>query len=351
MIDYKEIIDNLIPEKIIQLMEGLGADRYEDKDGYIVFPTICHNVDSSEASMKLYYYKNTHMFYCYTECGAMSIFKLLQEYYETRQIEYDWYQDILQVIESCSIKKNKNGIEGYKSNRSDYEQQKARRELPAYPEGVLDCFISHFYPVEWLNDRITKEAMDKYNIRYSISQNKIIIPHYDVNGRLVGIRGRALNKEDIENFGKYMPIQIENKWYSHPLSLNLYGLYENRNNIKQNGIAFVFESEKSVLQFENFQKFKNCAVASCGSNLNKYQIDLLVRYCHPYEIVVCYDNEELPKESKYFQKLWNMCNKYKNYCNVSFIYDRNQISKLKDSPSDNGEEVFIRLLKERIKIK
>ena len=58
--------------------------------------------------------------------------------------------------------------------------------------------------------------MDKFNIRYSISQNKIIIPHYNVNGELVGIRGRALNTQDIEQFGKYMPVQIENKWYSHP---------------------------------------------------------------------------------------------------------------------------------------
>jgi hypothetical protein len=42
-------------------------------------------------------------------------------------------------------------------------------------------------------DGITRAAMDKYNIRFSISQNKIIIPHYNVFGQLVGIRGRALN--------------------------------------------------------------------------------------------------------------------------------------------------------------
>ena len=46
-----------------------------------------------------------------------------------------------------------------------------------------------------------------------------------------------------------------------------------------------------------------------------------------------------------------MCQKYKNYCNMSFIYDRNHITKLKDSPSDNGEEIFNRLVKERVKVR
>ena len=192
--------------------------------------------------------------------------------------------------------------------------------------------------------------MDKFNIRYSISQNKIIIPHYDVNNKLIGIRGRALSKQDIENFGKYMPVQLEGKWYSHPLSLNLYGLNKNKDNIKRARVAYIFESEKSVLQFDSFS-IPNCAVASCGSNINKFQIDLLMRYCAPQEIVICFDNEEKEGEEKYFQKLWNICNKYKNYCNMSFIYDRKNLTRKKDSPSDRGETIFKELLERRIMIK
>jgi hypothetical protein len=40
--------------------------------------------------------------------------------------------------------------------------------------------------------------MDRYNILYSISQNKIIIPHYNIDGKLIGIRGRSLNPEDLK---------------------------------------------------------------------------------------------------------------------------------------------------------
>ena len=348
MIDYAEIIEQLEDNKVKNMLETFNIP-YEDKGNYLIMPTVCHHASVDDASWKLYYYKNTHIFQCYTEEGAMSIFTFLKNYYETRSIVYDWYNDIYEVVRGCShFSSEKIATNAYRAVRDRYKPQKDRRELPAYPEGILNIFTK-YYPIEWLNDGISKAAMDKYNIRFSPTQNKIIIPHYDAAGRLVGIRGRALNQWEVENVGKYMPVQIENKWYSHPLSLNLYGLNFNKDEIKKYGIAYIFESEKSCLQFESFN-LPHCAVASCGSNVNKYQIDLLMRYCQPREIVICYDNEELEGEDKYFQKLWKMCEKYKNYCNMSFIYDRKGLSKLKDSPSDNGEEIFIKLLKERIKI-
>lgn len=349
--DYEEIISNLDVDSVISLMEKLGADRHSDRGGYIVFPTICHNIDSSEASMKLYFYKDTKLFVCYTECGNMSIFRFLKHYYETRQIEYDWYQDIYEVVCDCS---NFKGIEGfvvekYKSLHDRYEVKRKEKELPVYSPNVLDCFIK-YHPQEWLEDGITEEVMDKFDISYSISQNKIIIPHYDVNGRLVGIRGRALNEWEIENVGKYAPIRIENIWYKHPLSMNLYGLNVTQKNIRAHGICFLFESEKSVMQAESF-KLPNCSVAICGSNFNKYQLNILMKACAPHEIVLCFDKEELPGEDRYFNKLWDICQKYKNYCNFSFIYDREGLLDLKDSPTDKGEETFIKLLGKRVIVK
>lgn len=346
MIDYQAIVENLEVDKVKNLLIELGADVIE-KENYLICSTICHNEDASEASKKLYYYKNTHMFYCYTECGPLSIFKFLKNYYETRQITYDWYKDIFLVIQNCSASKVQ-GVDSYKSIRTDYEPRQAR-ELEIYPKGILDVFVKQ-YPIEWLKDHISREAMDKYDIRYSISQNKIIIPHYNINGDLVGIRGRALNQEDIDNFGKYMPVQIEGKWYSHPLSLNLYGIDKNWKNIKESGVALICESEKSVLQAESFE-MKNYMLASCGSNFNKFQLDLLMKTCAPRYITICYDREELPGESTYFDKLWKMCKKYSNYCNMSFIYDRNGITNMKDSPTDDGEEKFIKLLEERVIVK
>ena len=347
MIDYKEIVENLRDNDVFHLLEQLGGEPI-DKGNCFISKTICHNNDLDDASHKLYYYKNTHLFYCYSNCGPLSIFKMLKEYYDTRGVVYDWYQDILQVILNCSINPAYSAPDVYKSQRDLYKQRKERHELPTYPEGILDVFVK-YYPVEWLNDSISEQAMDKYNIKYSISQNRIIIPHYNIHGQLIGIRGRALNTQDIETFGKYMPVQIEDKWYSHPLSLNLYGLNYNKDNIKKNSICYICESEKSCLQAESFS-IPNCTVASCGSNLNKYQIDLLMRYCAPHEIVVCYDKEELPHEDKYFDKLYKICKKYSNYCKMSFVYDRQNLLNMKDSPTDKGEEIFLKLLNERIRV-
>lgn len=346
MINYQEIIENLRDEDVFRLLDQLGAQPI-DKGDFFICKTICHNEDANEASSKLYYYKNTHLFYCFTECHAMNIFKFLKNYYETRSAVYDWHQDILQVILNCSAHKI-SSTPVYKSQRENYELKKARKDLITYPNGIMDMF-SVYYPYEWLNDRISKESMDKYNIRFSSLWNKIIIPHYDVEGRLVGIRGRALDPVEAEQFGKYVPVQIEGKFYSHPLSLNLYGLHLNKDNIKKYGICYISEGEKGVLQAEDF-KMPNCTVASCGSNLNKFQIDLLVRYCQPKEIVVCYDQEELPGQCTYFNKLYNMCKKYRNYANMSFIYDRQHLLGLKDSPFDKGEKVFYQLVNSRVKI-
>ena len=349
--DYKEIIDNLKVSSVIDLMKKLGADRYKEEEHQIIFPTICHNADGADASMKLYFYKNSKMFYCYTECGAMSIFKFLKHYYEARDVEYDWVSDIYNVVMDCS---NFNPTHGfatprYVSLKDKYGMERKEIQLPEYNKGALDTFIRR-YPPEWLNDGISREAMNKFDIRYSISQNKIIIPHLDIDGRLVGIRGRALNDWEIENVGKYMPVRIEQTWYKHPLSMNLYGLYENQENIKKTGVCYVFESEKSVMQCEGFSG-PNCAVAVCGSQFNKYQLNLLIRTCRPSEIVLCFDSEELGDDTKYFDKLWAICQKYKNYTNFSFVYDRLRQLELKDSPSDKGEEVFRKLLEKRTRVK
>ena len=344
---FEEIIDSLTEQDIIDLLKHFGVSDYKNTQEALIFPTICHNADPAAASMKLYYYKDNHFFYCYTECGGMSVFKFIEHVYQTRGIDYDWYNDVLLLITKG---KSREGLTQTKVERlgDKYKRKKREATLECYPAGVLDIF-EKIYPTQWLEEGITKAAMDKFNIRFSISQNKIIIPHYNINGDLVGIRGRALNTWEIENIGKYMPVQIEQKWYKHPLSLNLYGLNITKENIKKNGYVCLFEGEKSVLLMEGFNR-PNCAVAVCGSTINKFQIDILMQYCEPKEFIVCFDKEEIGTEDKYFNKLRKLCEKYKNYGQFSFIYDFRNRLEMKDSPVDKGEEIFEQLLKERVRV-
>lgn len=349
MIDYKGIIEELDVDKIKDLLDQMDIP-FQEKETYLVMPTVCHNEDIDEASWKLYYYKNNHIFYCYTNCQSMSIFKFLKNYYETRNQSYDWYQDIYKVILDCSNYRKPDGFAPKRYQRvRDMYTAPERIELPTYPNGIIDVFTK-FYPPEWLNDGITKTSMEKFNIRYSVPQNKIIIPHYNPKGELVGIRGRALNEWEVENVGKYMPVQIEGKWYSHPLSLNLYGLNWTKDNIKRTGTCFLVEAEKSTLQMEGWD-FANCSAAVCGSQFNKHALKLLMQTAYPREVVICFDKEELPGSEDYFNKLWQIGKKYQNYCDFSFIYDRENLLDMKDSPTDKGSEVFWKLYRKRVRVK
>lgn len=346
--NYKEIVDNLDTNKVKQLLYDLGANNVIEKDNCLITNTICHNIENG--SMKLYYYYNTHTFYCYTSCESMSIFKFLQHYYETRGYEYNWWIDIYEVIKNCSVSINKNEFftPPYVSIKDGF-CKKESYNFKKYSESVLKSFTK-FYTPEWLNDGISIKTMEKYEILYSIAQNKIIIPHRDVNGNLIGIRGRALNIDEIEVVGKYAPLHFENKWYSHKLSLNLYGLFQNKENISKTGICYIGEGEKFVMQLESFST-PNCGVAVCGNKFNKFQLDLLLKTCYPREIIICFDNEELLHKNSYFNKLYNLCSQYNKYCNFSFIYDMNNLLKLKESPTDRGELIFNELLRKRIKVK
>ena len=213
--------------------------------------------------------------------------------------------------------------------------------MPALDPAILNPFI--FYPTqEWLSDGISEEVMKLYNIRYSINENKIIIPHYNYKGNLVGIRGRALN-EDSE--AKYMPIISNGNIYKHPLAYNLYGLNMVAGNIKRIGMAIIAEGEKSVLQYDTmFGHHDNICVATCGSSLHDYQINLLI-CAGARRILLAYDKEGATKKEaeNYYSKLRHICNNYKNKIQMGFIQDMDNLLELKDSPTDKGREIFLKL--------
>lgn len=354
-IDYKKLRFSLTPEQIIDLVSSLGADRYVEKNDVIIFPTICHNEDSTEASMKLYYYKESHSFHCYTECSdSFDIYELVRRVLQLKQIEditfrqvMGWLKDRLGLEDSeFATEENK-----YRSVRYRFARRERSISLQTYPPNLINVFTKT-YPAQWLDEGITRKTMDKFNIRYSISQNKIIIPHYDIDNNLIGIRGRALNEKEIEQYGKYMPVKIEDTLYAHPLSQNLYGLNFAHEDIKKRGICYLFEAEKSVMLYDGYYN-DNLAVAVCGSNFNKIQLNLLLKYCAPKEIVICFDKEytkmNTPAGKKYFSKLWDIGKKYSQYVNISFIYDMNNLLEEKDSPIDKGKDIFEQLIQKRIK--
>lgn len=344
MSELTELVKSLPDSKVIELMIEMGADRYTEAHNAIIFPTICHNVDAAEASQKLYYYPKTKTFHCYTDCGCtFNMIEMLKKRYELLGEEYDFYKDIVLKLGGKGRKKFNEFIQRYDSIYTSNVPD-INIDLPAIDKGLLNVYT--FYPTpEWLSDGISEQSMKIYNILYSISENKIIIPHYDVNDNLVGIRGRALNEEDLI-FGKYMPVKIEGKTYAHPLGYNLYGLNFVKDNIRRKKMAIVAESEKSCLQYSTmFGQENNIVVATCGSSFHKYQLDLLIA-AGAERVLIAFDKEgeTWAEREQYVNKLKNICEKYKNFCTMGYTYDWQNLLKLKQSPFDCGPEVARKLI-------
>ena len=360
MASKKDVINSITLEDVKNFLESLGVNQiemHEDK-GYLICPTICHNPLEEAESMKLYWYQNNKIFRCYTECNeAMSIFKLYQKYmainhYEVSSEEAEDYvkRCLKHITQSCGEKAKKND---YKIDIERYKYSNKIPILDEYPKQILSYFSTYYHP-NWIKDGITIEAMKKFCIKFSIAQNKIIIPHFDINGRLIGIRGRALEEEEIRAHGKYRPVQIGNTLYTHPLQFNLYGIHEHRKGIELRRSAIIAEAEKSVLLDDGYYGEYSNTVACCGSSINKYHISLLTDVLKVNEIVIAldkeYDDWKSLKAQKYREKILSICKHFPNQANFSYIWDHDNLLNEKDSPFDKGKDVFDYLYKNRIKV-
>ena len=354
IINAQHIKELITPEDIKKIMALYKAYPVSENDEVIIFPTICHNLNPEDASPKLYYYKNSKMFYCFTQCSkSFDIFEFLITREHLRGIEnFNFIDALYNVIEILDIKENFFEQEEkniYQSKRNYLTRKNNNIPYCTYEKNIMN-FFDFYLPYEWAKDGLTLEELKKFNVRYYSSENQMIIPHYSINEDLVGIRIRAFNEEDIAK-GKYRPLKLENKIYSHPLSQFCYGLWNNKDNIQKTQKAVIVEGEKSVLLGEQLEY--NNLIASCGSNISKVQIQQLIN-CGAKEIIIAFDKEykdnKDKKNEKYYNKLYSLAYKYRLYCNMSFIFDFNNILKEKQSPIDNSIEEFNFLMEKRIKL-
>lgn len=352
---------NFTIEEIIKIVTTLGSQEpQKDSSNNLIFQTVCHNHNSG--SYKLYYYTDSNMFHCYTHCGdSFNIYELV-----ARNKGYTLPQDFGIVVEHInSILGIGNQLTGFRNKRKrtidEYDlfnrylnrnQSLNNPQLTYYPKDLIN-FYSKIYPVEWLNEGITSKAMDKFNIRFDIAHNKIIIPHYDKNNNLIGIRGRALNPEDIALGQKYMPVTIEKTTYKYPTAYNLYGLNFTYKAIQKHKKAIIFEAEKSVLKCESIYGDNNFAVACCGSNISNYQRDLILNLGIK-EVFIAMDKEyheiDTNESDNYSERILTLCNKFTPYVTTYVLWDIDSLLDYKDSPCDQGQEVLEILMKNKYEV-
>ena len=225
-------------------------------------------------------------------------------------------------------------------------------ELKTYDEDILSRFNYTVKITPWLNEGICQDALNQAMIGFYPGGDQITIPHFDADGRFIGLRGRTLCKEEGELYGKYRPVKIDKQWYNHPLGMNLYNFNNSRDNIKLAKKAIVFEGEKSCLLYQSYFGLENdISVACCGSSLSSFQVQQLMD-AGAEEIIIAFDRqfkEVGDEEFKHLKRnLLKLRSKYKNYVNISFIFDKKMITGYKSSPIDHGPQIFMELFKNRI---
>lgn len=345
-IDANQVKEILSDQDIFSLLVDLGGEPTWNNT--IVSRTICHN-PSHFGKHKLVYYQDSKTFQCYTECGSMDIFGLVG-----KVMGLDFYSSFKYVCMKFGISISGSYQESEKIDVSYFKKFKKRNELislDSLDEKILNSYYD-IYHTSWLNDGIGIKAMKRFNIKLSIFDQQVIIPHRDIDGKLVGVRVRNLKKELVDSGKKYMPVRWKKKILKHPTGACLYGLNETKRCIERYKTIILFESEKAVLQLDTMYPGESIGVCLSGGSITDHQLEIL-KTLDIDEVVIALDKEykEIGSQEEifYVNKIKNIfINKLLPYFKCSIIWDQENLLKEKDSPTDRGIEIFERLYKNRI---
>lgn len=368
-INKDELLNSLTEEEVIGICTALGNGEHRiDRQGNLCFNTcLCH--EGGDSPYKLIYYKHsnvpgcsdykTPILHCYTCNASMDLIQLVIRSNRIRGKSCTWYKALSwiasytgridQVSEDGAYTPTER-IDDFKWLDPIIELKNRRKmgipHLRSIPETYLECF-SYIPHEEWLKDGVTREAFTRFEIGYSAESNQITIPHRALDGSLIGIRGRYLDTEDIENIGKYVPIRINGNILSHSLGSVLYGAWVTKDKIKECRKALVVEGEKSCLKAYSMFHDNSYVVATCGSNISLTHHKILLNELKIEELIYMPDKDYKGAHDSYAAEAWFQKQKKKlapfvPYCKVYLMADTADSWEYKSNALDfNSKEKFI----------
>lgn len=200
-------------------------------------------------------------------------------------------------------------------------------------EELLHDYIPLLY-IGWFREGVMHRSAKKFGLAYSYTRKRIIIPHrYWLTGELIGINARTT----VDNFDEF---NIKKYWItpSYKKSINIYGLWENRETIEKAGYIVIFESEKSVLKRDSL--LDSTGVALSGHIISDEQVRILIGL--NVEIIIAMDKDICIDEIRF------ICEKFYNKRRVSYIYDKYNLLNEKDSPADAKNKDYNFLFDNRV---
>ena len=202
------------------------------------------------------------------------------------------------------------------------------------PQDIMEQYDPDLSRLQlWRDEGITDESLEKFQVRYDGVTDSIVYPIRNPDGTIVNIGSRTL---DPEYKSKGIPKYIyKYKWGSIQ---TIYGLAENHDAIMEKREIILFEGCKSVLKAHGWGIDNAGAILT--SHLSSNQLKLLLKL--GVNVVFALDKDVNPTKDHNIQKL-------RHYCNVFYLFDRQNLLSDKDSPVDRGEEVFKSLYEGRLR--
>lgn len=208
-------------------------------------------------------------------------------------------------------------------------------EIQAIKEEAINDYVPLLY-IDWLREGVMPWAAKKFGLAYSYKYHRVVIPiRYWLDGTLVGFNQRT-TVENYEELGirKYFLTA------SYRKSLNLYGLWENREEIEDKKTVVICESEKSVLK--RYSRNDGTCVALQGKKLSDEQRRIIIGL-NVNEVIIALDNDVPIEEVRH------ICEQFYHIRNVSYVKDRWNLLGDKDAPADAENKVYNFLIKHRVK--
>ena len=339
----KDIKYQLTEEHIRKIMRYLGVEGRLSTDGRsISFKTICHGGDND----KLYYYINEHRFVCFTNCGNMDIFQVIQNVKN-----YTFAQALNLVKQITGLDNGFIRQKGFSTeildNPFEYTPTEVKKpEFKIIQEFVLSSFTK-LYHKNFIDDYITIEVMQKHELKFDILKNRVIIPHRNLENQLVAVRARNFDKQYLDDGRKYVPVSMFGKSLSSPTSLYFYGLNLYKENIIKSKTIIIGEAEKFSMQIASLFPENPIGVSVMGSTISQWHIEIL-ESLEIENVIIAFDkefeennsNEEIVYKTKIELKI---IERLRQKFNVGLLWDNENLLDYKDAPTDKGKEIFLKL--------
>ena len=355
-IDVKKLKKSLSLAHHKQIMQALGIPAYSENKEQIIYFSGDKNKDALKGSPKLYFYKDSQIYFGYTSSRSYDIISLVQTRLSLLKKPCSFLDACQFILDTTNI--NPDSIsrvkkEGHVYDWSNLERfirvRKYGNQLSEYNRNIIDT-LPPLYPQAWIDEGISEETMDKYQIRYYERCNQTVIPCFDDEARLVGVRVRNWDKDRVEQ-AKYMPlVTLDGQCYKFNTNQVFYGINYNKPEIERTGKVIIVESEKAVMKLDTYMGRHNIALGMYGSNLGIQRRNQLLKMgVNTVSYVV--DNDFIGQDDEFFEqwreKIQHFIKLWDGFCRVEIVWDNLGLLGPKENATDRTKEIWEQLWENR----